>query len=54
MLWSDVALVVDLVMLELDCDDFYVEEPLSGYCYHLDVLSGVDYDSLRRDDGKIL
>ena len=35
MLWSEVALVVDLVMLELDGDGFYVEEPLSAYCYHL-------------------
>ena len=35
MLWSVDVMVLDLVMLELDCDGFFVEEPLSGYCYHL-------------------
>ena len=38
MLWSDDVLVMDLVMLELDCDCFYVEEPLLGYCYLLAVI----------------
>ena len=54
MLWSDDDIVMDLVMLELDCDDFMLRNLYQVIVIIWLCLSGVYCGSLRRDDGKIL
>ena len=54
MLWSDDVMVMDLVMLELDCDGFMMRNLYLVIVIIWICLSGVYCESLRRDDGEIL
>ena len=38
MLLSDDDIVMDLVVVELDCGDLVMRKPVFGYGYHIDVF----------------